>query len=100
MTAGFPADRIEVRNAVFVLKGNAAQYGQEANVAAHVDADTMVRNTPPLKAIEAVWGPAPGRVQPAPRIPPTIATPAMNTSSAAPPFMRGRLRETQAWLPR
>ncbi len=46
-----------------VLGGNAAQYGQEANVAAHVDAETIVRNTPPLKAIEAVWGPAPGRVQ-------------------------------------
>ena len=46
-----------------VLKGNAAQFGQEANVAAHVDADTIVRTTPPLKAIEAVWGPAPGRIQ-------------------------------------
>ncbi|WP_147113471.1 magnesium chelatase subunit H [Tateyamaria sp. syn59] len=46
-----------------VLQGNAAQYGQEANVAAHVDADTIVRTTPPLHAIEAVWGPAPGRIQ-------------------------------------
>ena len=46
-----------------VLKGNAAQYGQEANVAAHVSADEMVRNCPPLKAIEDVWGPAPGRIQ-------------------------------------
>ncbi len=46
-----------------VLKGNAAQYGQEANVAAHVGADYIVANTPPLQAIEAVWGPAPGRVQ-------------------------------------
>ncbi|MEX0310758.1 MAG: cobaltochelatase subunit CobN, partial [Tateyamaria sp.] len=46
-----------------VLQGNAAQYGQEANVAAHVDADTIVRTTPPLNAIEAVWGPAPGRIQ-------------------------------------
>ncbi|WP_296639802.1 magnesium chelatase subunit H [Roseinatronobacter sp.] len=46
-----------------VLKGNAAQYGQEANVAAHVTADEMVRNCPPLSAIEAVWGPAPGRIQ-------------------------------------
>ena len=34
-----------------------------ANVAAHVDADTMVRNTPPLKIIEEVWGPAPGKIQ-------------------------------------
>jgi len=46
-----------------VLHGNAKQYGQEANVAAHVDADTIVRTTPPLKAIEAVWGPAPGKIQ-------------------------------------
>ena len=46
-----------------VLKGNAAQYGQEANVADIVDADTILRNTPPLAAIEAAWGPAPGKVQ-------------------------------------
>jgi magnesium chelatase subunit H len=46
-----------------VLKGNAAQYGQEANVAAHVSADEMVKNCPPLAAIESVWGPVPGRVQ-------------------------------------
>lgn len=46
-----------------VLEGNAAQYGQEANVAAHVSADHIVANTPPLKAIEDVWGPAPGKVQ-------------------------------------
>ena len=46
-----------------VLQGNAAQYGQEANVAAHISADEMVRNCPPLSAIEAVWGPAPGRIQ-------------------------------------
>ncbi len=46
-----------------VLEGNARQYGQEANVAAQVSADAIVRGTPPLKAIEAVWGPAPGKVQ-------------------------------------
>ena len=46
-----------------ILAGNAKQYGQEANVAAHVDADTIVRHTPPLKEIEAVWGPAPGKIQ-------------------------------------
>ncbi|MCM2562058.1 magnesium chelatase subunit H [Lutimaribacter sp. EGI FJ00015] len=46
-----------------VLEGNARQYGQEANVAAHVSADHIVANTPPLKAVEAVWGPAPGKVQ-------------------------------------
>ena len=57
-----PPDTVDdLRHAI--LHGNAKQYGQEANVAAHVDADTIVRNTPPLKAIEAVWGPAPGKIQ-------------------------------------
>ncbi len=46
-----------------VLGGNAQQYGQEANVAAHVSAEDIVRGTPPLAAIEEVWGPAPGKVQ-------------------------------------
>ena len=46
-----------------VLDGNSKRYGQEANVAAHVSADHIVANTPPLKAIEAVWGPAPGKIQ-------------------------------------
>lgn len=46
-----------------VLEGNAKQYGQDANVEAIVSAEEIVRSTPPLKAIEAVWGPAPGRVQ-------------------------------------
>ncbi len=46
-----------------VLGGNSERHGQEANVAAHVDADAIVRATPPLKAIEAVWGPAPGKQQ-------------------------------------
>jgi magnesium chelatase subunit H len=55
-----PASVEDLRDAV--LHGNAKQYGQEANVAAHVDADTIVR-TPPLKAIESVWGPAPGKIQ-------------------------------------
>jgi magnesium chelatase subunit H len=56
-----PASVDDLREAI--LKGNAKQYGQEANVAAHVDADTIVRHTPPLKEIEAVWGPAPGKIQ-------------------------------------
>ncbi|GAB5447248.1 magnesium chelatase subunit H [Gymnodinialimonas sp.] len=56
-----PATVDDLRHAI--LNGNAKQYGQQANVAAHVDADTIVRNTPPLKAVEAVWGPAPGKVQ-------------------------------------
>lgn len=46
-----------------VLEGNAKQYGQEANVAAHVSADHIVANTPPLAVIEDVWGPAPGKIQ-------------------------------------
>jgi magnesium chelatase subunit H len=46
-----------------VLKGNAAQFGQEANVATHVDVDTIVRTTPWLKDIESVWGPAPGKIR-------------------------------------
>ncbi|WP_195822118.1 magnesium chelatase subunit H [Roseobacter sp. MH60115] len=46
-----------------VLHGTAQQYGQEANVAAHVSADEIVANTPWLSEIEAQWGPAPGRVQ-------------------------------------
>ena len=46
-----------------VLKGNAEHLGQEANVAAHVPADQLVARTPWLDEIEAVWGPAPGRIQ-------------------------------------
>ncbi|MAM62908.1 magnesium chelatase subunit H [Maritimibacter sp. UBA3975] len=46
-----------------VLEGSARQYGQDANVAAHVPVDTMVAKTPWLAEIEAQWGPAPGRHQ-------------------------------------
>lgn len=56
-----PATSDELREAV--LQGNAARYGQEANVAAHIPAEEMVRNCPPLSVIEQVWGPAPGRIQ-------------------------------------
>ncbi len=56
-----PASVDDLRDAI--LKGNAQQYGQEANVAAHVDAETIVRDTPTLEEVEAAWGPAPGRVQ-------------------------------------
>ncbi|MDA7423359.1 magnesium chelatase subunit H [Thalassococcus lentus] len=55
-------DSVEALRAA-VLEGNAKQYGQEANVAAHVSADDIVRDTPPLKVIESVWGPAPGKIQ-------------------------------------
>lgn len=56
-----PATVDDLRDAV--LGGNSGVYGQPANVAAFVDADTIVRHTPDLHALEAVWGPAPGRVQ-------------------------------------
>ena len=46
-----------------VLNGNAAQYGQSANVAALVDAEHIVKHTPWLEEIESSWGPAPGKVQ-------------------------------------
>jgi magnesium chelatase subunit H len=46
-----------------VLGGNAKTYGQDANVAAFVDAETIVRDTSYLAQIEASWGPAPGKVQ-------------------------------------
>lgn len=46
-----------------VLGGNSGTYGQDGNVAEHVSADMIVKITPPLAAIEAVWGPAPGRIQ-------------------------------------
>ncbi len=46
-----------------VLEGNSKRFGQEANVAAQVDASTIVERAPFLHEIEAVWGPAPGRVQ-------------------------------------
>ena len=46
-----------------VLQGTAQRYGQEANVAAHVSAEDMVRDTPWLSEIEDVWGPAPGKHQ-------------------------------------
>jgi len=56
-----PATVADLRAAV--LEGNAGRYGQEANVAAHVSADDIVRGTPWLKEIETTWGAAPGRIQ-------------------------------------
>ncbi|MAC81665.1 MAG: magnesium chelatase subunit H [Rhodobacteraceae bacterium] len=56
-----PATVEDLRAAV--LQGSAGQYGQNANVAAHVPADTMVAQTPWLAEIESQWGPAPGRHQ-------------------------------------
>ena len=56
-----PASVEDLREAI--LNGNATTYGQEANVAARIHADTIVAQTPWLDEIEATWGPAPGRVQ-------------------------------------
>ncbi|ARE40125.1 Protoporphyrin IX Mg-chelatase subunit H [Rhodovulum sp. P5] len=60
-TGDLPASVEELRTAI--LEGNAKQYGQEANVCAHVSADDIVRGTPWLSEIEEVWGPAPGKVR-------------------------------------
>jgi magnesium chelatase subunit H len=60
-TLDVPATVDDLRAAV--LGGNSAMYGQPANVAAFVDADTIVSQTAHLKEVEAVWGPAPGKVQ-------------------------------------
>jgi magnesium chelatase subunit H len=46
-----------------LLKGNAEQYGADANVAAQISADDHVRREPYLAEIEAQWGSAPGRQQ-------------------------------------
>jgi magnesium chelatase subunit H len=51
----------EVRNAI--LRGNAEQFGADANVAALISADDHVRREKYLNQIEAQWGPAPGRQQ-------------------------------------
>jgi magnesium chelatase subunit H len=46
-----------------ILKGNAEQFGADANVAARISADDHVRREKYLSQIEAQWGPAPGRQQ-------------------------------------
>ncbi|MFN3619292.1 magnesium chelatase subunit H [Sphingorhabdus sp.] len=46
-----------------LLRGNAAQFGADANVAARISADDHVRREKYLTQIEAQWGPAPGRQQ-------------------------------------
>jgi magnesium chelatase subunit H len=56
-----PADVDALRDAV--LTGNAARYGADANVHARIPADDHVRREPHLAAIEAQWGPAPGKQQ-------------------------------------
>jgi magnesium chelatase subunit H len=56
-----PIDADALREAV--LEGNAARFGADANVHARINADDHVRREPHLKAIEAQWGPAPGKLQ-------------------------------------
>ncbi|MBO0663314.1 magnesium chelatase subunit H [Jiella sp. MQZ9-1] len=46
-----------------ILEGNAARFGAQANVHARIAAEDHVRREPHLAAIEAQWGPAPGRQQ-------------------------------------
>ncbi|HKX95694.1 MAG TPA: magnesium chelatase subunit H [Methylibium sp.] len=46
-----------------IITGNAARHGATANVHARIAADEHVRRERHLKAIEAQWGPAPGRQQ-------------------------------------
>ena len=56
-----PATLEDLRAAV--LHGNAAQYGQPANVAATVSAAEIVAGSRWSKDVEGVWGAAPGRHQ-------------------------------------
>lgn len=54
-----PDDVEAVRRAI--LEGNAARYGTDANVLAQISVDDHVAREVHLEAIEAQWGPAPGR---------------------------------------
>ena len=60
-TLDVPASADALRS--MVVEGNAARLGALANVHARVSADDHVRREPHLGAIEAQWGPAPGRQQ-------------------------------------
>jgi len=60
-TVDVPADVDALRTAV--LTGNSARYGSDGNVHARVPVDHIVRTEPHLAEIEAVWGPAPGKLQ-------------------------------------
>jgi len=44
-----------------ILKGNADRFGVDANVFERIPAAAHIRREPYLKAIEAQWGPAPGK---------------------------------------
>ena len=54
-----PSSHAELRDAI--LKGNAKQFGAEANVYQRVPVDDHVRAEPWLAEIEQQWGPAPGK---------------------------------------
>ncbi len=54
-----PASVDALRDAV--LKGNASQYGTEANVHAFIPTEQHVKQEKWLNEIEAQWGPAPGK---------------------------------------
>ena len=43
-----------------ILAGNSKEFGTDANVHAHVDANDHIKREPWLKEIESQWGPAPG----------------------------------------
>lgn len=46
-----------------LLRGNAAEFGSDANVAHRIPVDEHVAREPYLSDIEREWGPAPGRAQ-------------------------------------
>ena len=54
-----PPDAATLR--AWIVGGNAAEYGTDANVHTIIPTDDHVRREPHLKDIEAQWGPAPGR---------------------------------------
>ena len=60
-TINMPSSADQLREEI--LNGNSSKFGQEANVAARVDANWIINNTPWLEEIENQWGSAPGRIQ-------------------------------------
>ena len=60
-TIDMPSSADQLREEI--LNGNSSKFGQEANVAARVDANWIINNTPWLEEIENQWGSAPGRIQ-------------------------------------
>jgi magnesium chelatase subunit H len=60
-TVELPQDADVLRD--MVLKGNASEFGTEANVHARIPADDHVRRERWLAEIEQQWGPAPGKLQ-------------------------------------